>query len=409
MAAAPMVSLHVTLLDKGQSSAVGGCASLDTCVWTLGEQVGMQKLTSSAQSNFGYIFRSASGMWKSSQFPNLTLAEAGVRNTGDKVQFAGDFDVVTATKTSAPATPSTAPSSPPTIPAQPPLVPTFSTYSSSLVELKVTIDAVSKSLTKICRASLDKCVWDFGQDVGTAMLSSPVSHGFVFSYAGHHWRSRQHPNLTLAEAGVRKSGEAVAFSADVRPLSPAEASPAVELTVRLLDKSGTRSTTGQAPLDMCVWTFGAELGMRKLTTGPLSNYGYVFRCGSSEWRSNRNPNLTLADAGVADGDAVDFLGDFEPPSSAGPIPLVEVQVTLVSKDKKETSTHKTTLDKGVWRFGEEQAGVRNLLTSSLSRFGYVFHFGEHAWRKGHHPNLTLADAGVKDGDVVEFTGDFESL
>ena len=41
MAAAPMVSLHVTLLDKGQSSAVGGCASLDACVWTLGEQVGM--------------------------------------------------------------------------------------------------------------------------------------------------------------------------------------------------------------------------------------------------------------------------------------------------------------------------------------------------------------------------------
>ena len=154
---------------------------------------------------------------------------------GDKVQFAGDFDVVTATKTSAPATPSTAPSSPPTIPAQPPLVPTFSTYSSSLVELKVTIDAVSKSLTKICRASLDKCVWDFGQDVGTAMLSSPVSHGFVFSYAGHHWRSRQHPNLTLAEAGVRKSGEAVAFSADVRPLSPAEASPAVELTATGID------------------------------------------------------------------------------------------------------------------------------------------------------------------------------
>ena len=34
------------------------------------------------RSNFGYIFRSASGMWKSNQYPNLTLAEAGVRNTG---------------------------------------------------------------------------------------------------------------------------------------------------------------------------------------------------------------------------------------------------------------------------------------------------------------------------------------
>ncbi|CAE7257338.1 unnamed protein product [Symbiodinium pilosum] len=241
------------------------------------------------------------------------------------------------------------------------------------------------------------------------MLSSPASHGCVFSYAGQHWRSNQHPTLTFSEAGVRKNGEAVTFSADVQPLCSQQSSAAVELKVSFLDKNGVRSTTGQAPLDRCVWTFGADMGMRKLTTGPLSNYGYVFRCGNSEWRSNRNPNLTLADAGVAEGDSVDFLGDFEPPASAGPIPLVEVHVTLVSKDKKETSTHKTTLDKGVWRFGEEQAAVRNLMTSSLSRFGYIFHFGEQAWRKGHHPDLTLADAGVKDGDVVEFTGDFEAL
>jgi len=40
-----------------------------------------------------------------------------------------------------------------------------------------------------------------------------------------------------------------------------------------------------------------EVGMRGLTTGPLSNYGYVFRCGGTEWRSNQHPNLTLAEAG----------------------------------------------------------------------------------------------------------------
>ena len=61
---------------------------------------------------------------------------------------------------------------------------------------------------------------------------------------------------------------------------------------------------------------------------------------------------------------------------------------------------------GVWRFGEE-AGVQKVLTSSLSHFGYVLHFGEQTWRKVHHPNLTLAEAGVKDGDTIRFTGDFE--
>lgn len=100
------------------------------------------------------------------------------------------------------------------------------------------------------------------------------------------------------------------------------------------------------------------MGMRKLTTGPLSNYGYVFRCGGQEWRSNRHPNLTLAEAGLTqDGGSVEFLGDFEPPSAVAASPLVELHVTLLNKDKTtETSTHKTSLEKGVWRFGEEQVG-----------------------------------------------------
>ena len=269
---------------------------------------------------------------------------------------------------------------------------------------------MTKSVTKICRASLDKSVWDFGKEVGTAMLSSPVSHGCVFSHAGQYWRSSQHPNLTFAEAGVRRSGESVTFTPDYQPSSPPQSSPEVEVTVCFLGKSRSWTETGRASLDKCVWAFGAEMGMRRLTTGPLSKYGYVFRFGGSEWRSNRNPDLTLADVGVKNGDSVDFLGDFEPPIEGGqPIPVVELHVTLTGKDKSETTTHKTTLDKGVWRFGEEQAGVRNLMTSSLSHFGYVFRFGEQAWRKGHHPGLTLAEAGVKDGDAVEFTGDFEPL
>jgi hypothetical protein len=39
-------------------------------------------ITTSPASNFGYIFRSAAGVWKSNQHPKLTLADAGVKNTG---------------------------------------------------------------------------------------------------------------------------------------------------------------------------------------------------------------------------------------------------------------------------------------------------------------------------------------
>lgn len=495
---APVVNLHVTLLDKSQGTAVAGSASLDTCVWKLGEQVGMLNITTSPASNFGYIFRSAAGVWKSNQHPKLTLADAGVKNTGDMVQFMGDFEPFTPSpvvpgavvelqmmligkgKTSnvtgkatldkcvwelgyevglqrasetadgcgfafgskqwnskqhpnltladagvrnhgdsiaflgdfgAPSSPglasTAAPASPPSAPASPPLAP-VAPPGAPVVDLKVTIDALSKSVTKICRTGLDKCVWTLGQDAGTAMLTCPASNGVVFSYAGRQWRSNQYPQLTLAEAGVHQGGEAILFLADFQPLPGATKScgEVVEMTVTLLDRSKSWSKTAKAPLERSVWILGQEVGMRGLTTGPLSNYGYVFRCGGSEWRSNRYPNLTLAEAGVTNGATVEFLGDFEPPAAKQPSHLVEVHVELQNKDKTDTSTHKTSLDKGVWRFGEE-AGVQKVLTSSLSHFGYVLHFGEQTWRKVHHPNLTLAEAGVKDGDTIRFTGDFE--
>ena len=53
--------------------------------------------------------------------------------------------------------------------------------------------------------------------------------------------------------------------------------------------------------------------MQKLTTSTLSNNGYLFRFGGKQWRSNQDPNLTLAEAGVCkEGEMVEFLGDFEP-------------------------------------------------------------------------------------------------
>eukprot|EP00438_Fugacium_kawagutii_P021784 Skav236012 [mRNA] locus=scaffold3189:10820:16557:- [translate_table: standard] len=489
----PVVNLHVTLLDKSQSKAVAGAASLDTCVWKLGEQSGMLSLTTSPQSNFGYVFRSGAGVWRSNQHPRLTLADAGVTKTGDMVQFMGDFEpfapapvvpgtvvelqmmLIDKSKSStvkgqaslekcvwdlgqevglqkvsgfvfgskqwsiqqhpkltladagvrnngetiafvsdlaaaSPASTRAPSSSAGSAPASPAVGPVPA--PAMQVDLKVTIDALTKSITKMCRVSPEKCVWSFGQEVGIAMLDkAAASNGYVLSRAGHHWRSNQHPHLTLAEAGVR-NGEAIVFTADFQPLASQKVGPTVDFEVTFLDKSRSWTTPGQAPLDRCVWTFGENLGMRKLTTGPLSNYGFVFRCGGQEWRSNRHPNLTLAEAGLTqDGGSVEFLGDFEPPSTAAASPLVELHVTLLNKDKTavETSTHKTSLEKGVWRFGEEQVGVRKLMTSSLSHFGYVFKFGEQSWRKAHHPNLTLAEAGVKAGDTVQFTGDFEAI
>ena len=38
---APVVNLHVTLLDKSKSRTVGGSASLNENVWKFGERVGM--------------------------------------------------------------------------------------------------------------------------------------------------------------------------------------------------------------------------------------------------------------------------------------------------------------------------------------------------------------------------------
>ena len=74
------------------------------------------------------------------------------------------------------------------------------------------MDALSKSVTKMARTNLDKCVWSLGQDCGTCMLAThPACNGVVLSYAGRQWRSNQHPKLTLQEAGIHKSGEALFF------------------------------------------------------------------------------------------------------------------------------------------------------------------------------------------------------
>ena len=93
----------------------------------------------------------------------------------------------------------------------------------------------------------------------------------------------------------------------------------VTLTVVLMDRSKSRQVLGKAKLSQSVWRFGDAVGMATLSTHDKSKGGYIFRRqGGESYKSNRYPELTLADVGVRDGDTVEFAGDFDPfePESA---------------------------------------------------------------------------------------------
>ena len=84
----------------------------------------------------------------------------------------------------------------------------------------------------------------------------------------------------------------------------------------LMDKSKSRTVSGKAKLSDKVWTFGEAVGMTTLSTKSK----YVFRRqGCEAYKERMYPDLTLADAGVKDGDTVEFAGDFdEPPRTSAP-------------------------------------------------------------------------------------------
>ncbi|CAE7343338.1 unnamed protein product, partial [Symbiodinium necroappetens] len=59
----------------------------------------------------------------------------------------------------------------------------------------------------------------------------------------------------------------------------------------------------------------------------------------------------------------------------------------------------------VWKFGEE-VGMTTLSTMSK----YIFRRqGGESYKERMYPNLTLADVGVREGDTVEFAGDFDPV
>ena len=59
----------------------------------------------------------------------------------------------------------------------------------------------------------------------------------------------------------------------------------------------------------------------------------------------------------------------------------------------------------VWKFGEE-VGMTTL--STLSKYIFRRQGGE-SYKERMYPNLTLADVGVREGDTVEFAGDFDPV
>ena len=106
-----------------------------------------------------------------------------------------------------------------------------------------------------------------------------------------------------------EGAEAAQAAAGEEGQAAAKPVPKAQIRVTLTDhKKRSRECAGRASLDTSVWDFGVSVDMDHLTT----LHGYLFSYGGQTWNSNQHPALTLAEAGVKDGDMVSFAGDFEP-------------------------------------------------------------------------------------------------
>ena len=234
--------VNVVLVDKSKTKMKTGMAAPQSSVWTFGSSIGMLELTTSHASGGGYIFRHGARAWKSNLHSKLTFEEVGVRN-GDQVEYLGDFEPPKAVAAS--------------------------------MDLKVTLSDLSKSVTRFCKASQEKSVWSFGEEVGMLALTTSAQSkgGYIFRHNGKSWRSGEHPKLTLAEAKVC-SGDAVEFLGDFEPFGEQPAAAmTIDVEVRFRDKAKTWAEAAKAPVDQCVWRLGEDLGMRKLTTSSLVCFG----------------------------------------------------------------------------------------------------------------------------------------
>mmetsp|Transcript_57747 Transcript_57747/g.103979 ORF Transcript_57747/g.103979 Transcript_57747/m.103979 type:complete len:307 (+) Transcript_57747:44-964(+) len=299
------------------------------------------------------------------------------------------------------------------------------------IQFRVNLVDKSKTKEKLCTAGLDQSVWRLGNDIGMLELTTLHGCGYLFT-SGRTWSSLRHPNLTLREAGVQ-DGSTVSFSGDLDP----HRAPPLMLQAKLMDKSKTWEECGAAVPDTSVWDFGYSIGMHKLSSSSAS---YIFTYREQRWKSLAHPDLTFGDVGVGSGDVVTFQGNFEalsaeeaeaaaalrakadqevaellatapkPTKGAVPVPSrkeVQLTVVLMDKSKSREKSGKALLSSTVWDFGEK-VGLYTLTTSDKSGGAYIFRRqGGTSWKSNRFPNLTLAEAGVQDGDTVEFMGDFD--
>ena len=295
-------------------------------------------------------------------------------------------------------------------------------------------------------------VWEFGTSVGMRDLAA--LHGYLFSHAGKTWRSNQHTALTLSAAGVQ-DGDLVEFAGDFEPLAGDE--PAVQPraadSVSDGEAGGSRASTANGR-DASAKDSPKE-GARPGSRGVGTRQGTKKDAGATDSpkegtrpvrtpegsRGVRTPESTKKDASVKDsakegaravttpegsrgvrtpdGTKKDTIATSEstpaadgavPSAPAAPAPAAKAQirVTLIDHKKRQREcVGRASLETCVWDFGVS-VGMDHLATLH----GYLFTYAGQTWLSNgpnKHQSLTLAAAGVQDGETVTFAGDFESV
>ncbi|CAE7429552.1 unnamed protein product, partial [Symbiodinium pilosum] len=311
-------------------------------VWEFGTSVGMRELA----AIHGYLFTHAGNTWKSNQQTALTLSAAGVKD-GDLVEFMGDFEPV----------------------------------AGDVARADTGTDTGADGAAEAGEPSKD----DVGKATeGGVDTSADTDKGLAKPRTPVKMDAKVSPEASEDTTGPPASKEAAA------PAQPPPV-PKAQIKVTLIDhKKRSRECSGRAILETSVWDFGVSVGMDHLAT----LHGYVFSYAGQTWESNQYPTLTLAEAGVKDGEMVTYSGNFEP--------VVYLHVTLTDKDGNRQRFGKASPLTSVWLFGE-LLGLRTMEQQVPPGRGFTFRKdGGPTWRSRQYPNLMLAATAVKSGDHVEF-------
>ena len=215
-------------------------------------------------------------------------------------------------------------------------------------------------------------------------------HGYLFSYGGKTWRSNQQTALTLSAAGVR-DGDLVEFAGDFEPVAgderPATASAAADGAD---GAEAPAEASAEAPAD------AKDAGSRAASAAGSVR---ATTPGTEGAKGARAPEGVAADPTSESGPVPDAV------RAPTPLPKAQIRVTLIDHKKRQRECiGRASLDTCVWNFGVS-VGMDHLTTLH----GYVLTYAGETWLSNQHPTLTLKEAGVQDGDMVTFAGDFEPV